>query len=225
MYDLASQGGCGKVICMRRPDDYGESYRDSERSMWRAAAGEGRFERLFADMEAELAAADSLELSYEVADRARGEFAQMRMVDRLRAAVGASIVITVPEVGAVTGELRDVGADWLLLKDPHGAENLIPLHAVRTVDGLPALSAQPGSEGKVEAGRGLRVALRRLARDRVQLRLHVGISHPIDATIDRVGNDFIEVAVHPIGEPRRARAVRQVRCVMVPSLVLARSIG
>jgi hypothetical protein len=46
----------------------------------------------------------------------------------------------------------------------------------------------------------------------------------IIGTIDRVGADFIEVAVHAAWEPRRASAVRLVALVPLTAIVLVRAL-
>jgi hypothetical protein len=183
----------------------------------------GRFENLFADLEAELGAADQADLAYEVADRFRGEYAHLRLVDRLHAALGQPIALVLPRVGVVNGELRDVGADWLLLTTNSGREYLVPLPAISVVDGLVALSRAPGTEAKVAAKRGLRIALRRLAHSRAQVQLHLS-DISIVGTIDQVGQDFLEIAEHPAGEPRRPRMIRTVRTVPLTALLLVQSI-
>jgi hypothetical protein len=45
----------------------------------------------------------------------------------------------------------------------------------------------------------------------------------VSGTLDRVGVDFVEVAEHPMGEPRRARAVQGARAVRIPAVALVRS--
>ena len=45
----------------------------------------------------------------------------------------------------------------------------------------------------------------------------------VTGTIDRVGVDFLEVAEHPMGEPRRARAVQSARAVRLSAIALVRS--
>jgi len=48
-------------------------------------------------------------------------------------------------------------------------------------------------------------------------------SAEVIGTIDRVGADFIEVAVHAAWEPRRAAAVRSVALVPLDAIVLVRA--
>ncbi len=101
---------------------------DTVRSMaeldpWRTAGfsssstGAGRWDRLFADLESELVAADDAEFAAEVADRTRREFAAVRLVDRLRSAVGAELVASIDAGGTVvvSGTLLEMGPDWLML--------------------------------------------------------------------------------------------------------------
>ncbi|HLL69125.1 MAG TPA: hypothetical protein VK453_25930, partial [Micromonosporaceae bacterium] len=59
----------------------------------------------------------------------------------------------------------------------------------------------------------LRSALRRMARDRVPLRIVLVDGTGTAGTVDRVGIDFIEFAEHVPGEPRRAAAVTGVRVI------------
>jgi hypothetical protein len=168
--------------------------------------------------------AERADLAAEVADRTRGEVARLRLVDRLRAAIGYGVGLTLPAERTFTGTLRDVGPDWLLLTEPPGREVLVALAAVCAVTGLGDLSMQPGSEGRVTARLGLRSVLRRLARDRAQLAAALTDGSVLIGTFDRIGADFFELAEHPAGEPRRASAVRRVRTVPFPAFVLARSV-
>ena len=70
----------------------------------------------------------------------------------------------------------------------------------------------------------LRRALRGLVRDRSAVTVALEDGGHLTGTIDRVGADFVEMAEHPAGEPRRASAVRAVHAVPVGGLaVVSRS--
>ena len=181
-----------------------------------------RWEALFADLAGEFAAADAADLRSEVADRTRHEYGSVRLVDRLRPAVGHPIRIANSAGVVVTGRLTDVGGDWVLVAEPSGSA-LVPLAHVTSVTGLGPLSATPGSEGRVVAALRLRHALRRLARDRAGVVITTVDGAVTSGTLDRVGADFVEIAEHPPGEPRRPGCVRQVRTVPVAAVAVLRS--
>ena len=133
-----------------------------------------------------------------------------------------------------------VGPDWLLLTEGQGRDCLVALTAVTAVEGLTA------STGPEISGLALRLDLRRaLARPgqgpvagrggddrmdrrigRVRCRQSTGPigSGELTGTIDRVGADFIEVAVHAAWEPRRAGTVRSVALVPLAGIVLVRAL-
>jgi hypothetical protein len=185
--------------------------------------GEGRWHRLFADLEAEAEAAERASLRAEVAERARIEAGRLRFTGRLRAAVGHSLRCDLLGAGSVAGTLREVGPDWLLLAEPAGAEVVVPLDAVGAVTGLGPYSAPPGTEGAVGARLDLRYALRRLARERAPVTVVLADGTALAGTLDRVGADFLELAEHAVGEARRLRAVRQMRVIPLRALGLLRS--
>jgi len=115
-----------------------------------------------------------------------------------------------------------VGPDWLLLRDDVGREAVVPLAALLGVRGLTRFSAAPGSGGVVASRLGLRHALRGIARDRSAVRLELVDGTSVDATIDRVGADFVEVAVHGAGEARRRQDVREVEVIPLAALAAVR---
>lgn len=182
-----------------------------------------RWQRLFDELEAEYAAVAAAELDSEVRVRARGELARLRMVDRLRPAVGHPLELRTLGAGSIRGRLSGVGPDWLLLAETAAVEVLVPLAAVLSVRGLGARSLEPGSEGQVAARLGLGHALRGIARRRAAVALTLVDGSVLHGTIDRVGADFVELAEHPPGEPRRADAVRGVRTVPVAALAGVRT--
>lgn len=181
-----------------------------------------RWQQLFDDLEAQLEAQDAAEFHAEVSDRTRYEIGQLRLVDRLRPAVGNEIEVRCLGAGSVRGRLERVGADWLLLEEQRGRQGLLSCAAVMAVAGLGSASAAPGSEGQVRSRLDLRYALREVARDRSPVHAVLLDGSTVAGTVDRVGADFIELAEHPEGEPRRAAAVRRVRTVPVSALALVR---
>ena len=128
-----------------------------------------RWEALFADLEAELDAETEAERRGEVADRVRAEFGRLRLIDRLQPLLGhaeSSIRVGLTGGEVVAGAVLALGADWVLLSQTGVAECLVPLASVQSIEGLGPVSAEPGWEGKVGARLGLRLALRRIVRDR-----------------------------------------------------------
>ena len=182
-----------------------------------------RWERLFADLEAQAAAADAAELAGEVVERTRMEVSALRLVDRLRPAVGHPVRLSCAGGEQVAGVLHRAGADWALVAERPDRLALVPLAAVTSIAGLGALSATPGSEGRVAARLGLSSALRGIARDRSGTTVTLVDTTRIVGTVDRVGADFVEIAEHAPGEPRRATAVRQVRTVPIAALAVIRA--
>lgn len=173
-----------------------------------------RWDDLFADLEAQLAAAEAAELTADVDQRLRLELGRTTLVGRLRAAVGHEIALGVGDQ-VMHGRIEVVGPDWMLVTSR--AETLLPLAAVDWFQGLGRASAS-GDPGRVWSRLGLRSVLRGLARDRAEVRLHQTAGPPVVGTIDRVGADHLDLAVHPPGEPRRAAVVTAVRTVPLASV-------
>lgn len=177
-----------------------------------------RWERLFADLEAQYDAAEQAGLAGEVADRSRREIAQVHLADRITATDGE---VQVGVVGAepVRGVVIAHGPDWLLIGDEVN-ETLVPLTAVSWLRGLSS-RAEP-SRSAVTARLGLGYALRGLARDRAETTIVLRSGEQVTGTIDRVGADFVDVAEHPPGEPPRAGAARATRTVGFAALAALR---
>ena len=171
-----------------------------------------RWDRLFADLEAELAAAGAADVRGEVAERTRIEHGRLRLVDRLRPAVGGEVVAAVTGAGTVRGVLVDVGSDWLLMAaSPAPGDVLVALDAVMWVSGLGPLSVEPGTEGPVAARLDLRSGLRALARDRVAVRLALRGGDDLARAADAFDR-FLELAP----DDPRAAMVRSLRDEAAP---------
>lgn len=180
-----------------------------------------RWKALFDDLEAQVEALERAELDAEVRDRTRRESGLVRIADRLRAAVGAPVVLTVEGAGSLHGRLQEAGPDWLLLEEPTGRDLLVPLPAVLAVAGLTRRMEPAG--GQVAERLDLRWSLRGLVRDRAPLQVLLRDGSVLAGTLDRVGADHVDLAEHAQGEPRRAGAVRGVRLVPLRALALLRA--
>jgi hypothetical protein len=184
-----------------------------------------RWDELFDDLEAQLDEVAAADLAAEVADRSRRELAVLRLVDRLRPVLGQSLAVRVrgtDGVDTVDGHLTAVGPDWLLLAEVGGRECLVATAAVVSIGGLAAQTAMPHSEGEVTARLTLTFALRGVVRDRSAVTMTLIDGSTTAGTIDRVGADFLELAEHPAGEPRRRDAVRLVRTYPLAAIALVR---
>ena len=184
---------------------------------------EVRWDRLFADLDAQLAAADAVELAAEVSDRTRREVARLHLADRARLAIGAEVSVGLGQAGTVTGRLDSGGPGWWLLRLQAGIDALICTNAVTWVTGLPALAADPDAQSVVAGRLGLNHALRGVARDRSPVTVVLRDASTCTGTIDRVGADFIDLAEHSPGEPRRPGAVRGARTIALSALAVVRS--
>jgi hypothetical protein len=183
-----------------------------------------RWETLFADLEAQAAALARAERSAEIDDRTRAEAAGIALYDRLRAAVGQPVRVVLAGAGDCAGTLTRVGVDWLLLDEGAGRETVAIGAAVVLVRGLTRAAAVPGSGGVVASRLGVTSVLRGVARDRLAVRVLLRTGVVIDATVDRVGADYLELALHEPGEPRRPRAVRETEVVPFTALAAVRRI-
>ncbi len=163
-----------------------------------------RWDRLFADLTAELEASEQAELESEIADRTRSERARLRFVDRLRGSSGLPLVLRVLGGTTVSGSLRAIGPDWCLLRDAAG-DHVVRLGAVLDVVGLAARSVEPGSEGEVEARFALAAVVRRLARDRAVVTLLQIDGGLVTGTIDFAGADVLEVTDRRSDDPGWSR--------------------
>lgn len=173
-----------------------------------------RWETLFADLEAQLTAAERAEADAEVAELTRGQWARTALADRLRASAGQPLRLVLAGGERVAGSCADIAPEWLTLAGEAGPV-LVPLHAVAWVDGLGRSVAPPA--GQVLRRLGLGAALRALARDRAGVRVLTS-GGTVTGTIDRVGADHLDLAEHAPGEPRRASAVRGVLTVPFAAL-------
>ncbi|AZI57486.1 hypothetical protein EH165_04220 [Nakamurella antarctica] len=180
-----------------------------------------RWEHLFADLEYQLAELEQAQDRSELADAERVAVGAVRLVERLAGSVGSPIRIGLSSGGAASGVLIRAGVDWLLVNESHGVDLMVSHAAVNFVEGLRAATgaAPSGIATKLD----FRRALRAVARDRSPVTVSLGGGGEIAGTLDRVGADFIEVAVHAPWESRRSAAVQSVVTVPLAAVEVVRA--
>lgn len=189
-----------------------------------AYAGGMRWTALFEDMEAQLVEAETLALESEVSERSRADVGSVGLADRLRGSLGGPIAVHLVSGSTFTGTLSHVGAESLVL-DEVAHQVLVPLAAVSHYGGIGRVAVCESSA--VRSKVGLASALRGLARDRAPLTVLLAKGDAgeqrLSGVIDRVGRDFIDLAVTPLGEARRASGILDVATVPFGALRALRS--
>jgi hypothetical protein len=183
-----------------------------------------RWQRLFADLQAEWEAGEVAVERAEDASRVRLEAGAVRLADRIGGATGRELTVRCRGAGDLRGVLTEAGAGWLLLTEPGGREVLVALASVRSVMGLERSTAVP-DEREVARALDLRWALRGLARDRAAVQVLIDDGGTCTGTVDRVGADFLELAEHPAGESRRGAAVQGVRAIAIDAVAAVRRLA
>lgn len=194
-----------------------------------------RWEHLFADLESQLDAEQREEERALRIEEERLRLARLGLRDRFVAmmrAEGADSVWTVriELQGGGAHAVRPVafGRDWLSgeLREPGARvrQCLVPLDRIAAV--VPAARQLAGSlEPVPEATAGLadRMGLPFVLRDLCRRRTGVSLTTldgVVHGTIDRVGRDHLDLAVHEPSAPRREREVRQYRIVPLDRIAL-----
>ncbi|HEY0247562.1 MAG TPA: hypothetical protein VGC45_04790 [Gryllotalpicola sp.] len=204
-----------------------------------------RFDQLFDDLEAQLEHQLAEREARRRTDAERLRIARLTLRDRLAALVAGgegTVRLRLADGAVVELAPAAVGRDWLAADLPDGGQCVVPLGAVAAVS-LSAAQARASSErmpdaGPAEAGPanagsvnsspagggltakiGIGVVLRDLARRRVPVDVCTRLeSAPVHGTIDRVGADHLELAVHERGVPRRASSVVELRVLALAAI-------
>lgn len=197
-----------------------------------------RWERLFEDLEGQLAAEWESERAALDSEGERLRLSRVRLHDRLIALAGAgsreSVSVALAERSVLRGTVEAVGADFAALRlESHGNQRLESSRAGLALVRTDALASITTSEAEllrsaraesqlVRTGLTERLTLgfvlRDLARRRVPVRVHSLCGEPEFGTIDRVGVDHLDLAVHEPGAARRTDEVRACRLVPFASI-------
>ncbi|WP_457962923.1 hypothetical protein M1E17_15725 [Arthrobacter sp. D1-29] len=182
-----------------------------------------RWDALFSDIESQFAENSRLSLEAEITERSRVETASIELVDRLRGSLGAQVAVHARSGTVFEGTLAHAGADALVLHEARH-QVLIPYRAVERYVGLGRLSW--GEPSQVRGRIGLASALRGMSRDRSELVVILTQGdgqNRLAGVIDRVGKDFLDLAIMSPGEARRVSHVNQVSTIPFASLSAIRS--
>ncbi|MGH3506362.1 MAG: hypothetical protein ACRDO2_04055, partial [Nocardioidaceae bacterium] len=159
-----------------------------------------RWDDLFADLEGQARALAAEEEQAEVEDRIRGETAQIALVNRLRAAAGKDVAVTLVGGTSLTGLVRRVGPDFVLVESTEqgtagAVDHMVLTAAVLAWADLGPAAVSPESVGTVESRLGLSAALRGVAADRSRVTLLLRDGSGRHGTVARVGRDWLDLAV------------------------------
>ena len=122
------------------------------------------------------------------------------------------------------------GRDWfsadLLDESARKTQVIVPLASIGSVvfsrpQAVASLTATPSelSQTSLPARLTMSFVLRDLCRRRAALEVRTAIG-PLFGTIDRVGRDHLDLAVHEPGEARRESAVRESRAIPLVQVLL-----
>ncbi len=142
-------------------------------------------------------AAERDDVDAEAGERRRADAARLTISDRLAAAIGQSLTLTVLGGHRASGQLEDTGDGWLRLAN--GARDLVVrTQACLTVDGLAAWGtsgvATDSGRSRTSAGHPLRALMR--ARQPVAVLLVDGSR--LTGTLVQVGVDAVDLVAHPV---------------------------
>lgn len=193
-----------------------------------------RWDNLFDDLEGQLEQELSAEELDVRAEEERLRLGRLSLRDRIVAVVEAQEVdaaggIRVVLADGTTLSLRPqtFGRDWFSATiDGAAGQLIVAMAAISSViftreQATVSLTATPSelSQTSLPARLTLSFVLRDLCRRRAAVDVST-LAGPVHGTIDRVGRDHIDLAVHERGEARRTSAVRELRAIPLTQLLL-----
>lgn len=180
-----------------------------------------RWNDLFADLEAQLEFGQWRTVEQEAAELTRGMWAELTLMDRLRAALGQRVRMVLHDGRAQVMELKAVGPEWVGGIDETGAM-LIPREVVMSVDAELRRAIVPSRP--LQAGPRMRAVYRMLARRREPVQIIARHGQTVaEGTIDRVGKDHLDVALHARDEFRRTTTLRGSRILPFDAVQVVRA--
>lgn len=196
-----------------------------------------RWDNLFDDLEGQLEHELSAEELDVRAEEERLRLGRLSLRDRIVAVVeaqgsdaAAGIRIVLSDGTPLAVRPHTFGRDWFsadLIDDTRARGHaIVPMAAIASVvftraQAAVSLTATPSelSQTSLPARLTLSFVLRDLCRRRSAVDLST-LTGALHGTIDRVGRDHIDLAVHEHGQPRRESAVRESRAIPFAQLLL-----
>lgn len=184
-----------------------------------------RWERLFEDLEGQLAAEWESERAALDSEGERLRLSRVRLHDRLVALAGAGVRepvgVALADRSVLRGTVEAVGADFAALRiESHAAGLALVRTAALTSITMSEAELMRSARAEAQLARTglaerltLGFVLRDLTRRRVPVRVHPLWAEPEFGTIDRVGVDHLDLAVHDAGAARRTGEVRAFRLI------------
>lgn len=191
-----------------------------------------RWDRLFEDLEDQLASEWEAERAALDTEAERLRLSRVEFRDRLRGLVGRDRSSAAPSFELADGsvlaaEPAGVGADWVAL-EPVGRVGalVVPFGAIRAIGAAHpdllrtarATTAPSALADRMTFG----FVLRDLVRRRAPVTVQLTNERPLTGTIDRAGADHLDIALHDSGSPRRADAVTGHRIVPFAAIAFVR---
>ena len=192
-----------------------------------------RWDHLFDDLETQLErelTAQDEDLGVENERLRLGRLCLRERLVALHRGNGASIQLRLTTGERLELQLTSVGRDWIsgdAVVGPVRRSCIVPLAAIAGISLAPgqlAASLHSAPDARAAASTlsmsvGLPVVLRDLCRRRRSLHLVVGVT-TLHGTIDRVGHDHLDLAVHEPGSERRPAHVTELRIVPLAGIAL-----
>lgn len=195
-------------------------------SGWRSFRGsptltQMRWDRFFEDLEDQLAAEWEAERAALDSEAERLRVSRLHLRTRMvgfAQAAEATLAIDLVDGSLLEAAVTSVGADWIAARPARAPSALaepsivlVPLTAIRAVGAphgeLLRSAREPTSESRLAERVTFGFALRDLARRRAGVTLGAAAGRALTGTIDRVGADHLDLALHDTDSPRRSAAV------------------
>ena len=187
-----------------------------------------RWDGLFADLEAQAAALEQAERAAEVESAPAARSARLHCSTGCAPRWARRCALRLSAGTRVSGVLRRVGPDWLLLDEGAGREAVVAARGVRQRARAGPVLGRARSAGVVESRLGLRHALRGIARDRSTGAHAPASERPVDTSTRRSTGSAPTSSRSRRTRPARPGAgaeVREIELRAVRALVAVRRDG